>query len=484
MSKLRKKFKIKHLLIISAIFFLLSSLGVSFKIVKWKAYIWLPAYFLNKFHNQDEGRSEETHIIFLFCDHFEPGFGGVDGETQKTRVNYWCKNYRKLIQGHKDSNGYLPRHTWFYPYDEHCEYVIKRLNNLVYDGLGEIEFHLHHSNDTFESLTKKLEDGLNWFNRFGAMLTAEEVPQKKFAFIHGMFALDNSSYGEEYGDYCGVNNELEILKETGCYADFTFSTIGNSAQPSKINSIYYALDTPEPKSYDNGIEVKVEGKPRGDLMIFEGPIGLIFDRRLFEFGSLDLPPRKSRVDAWIRANVHVRGRPEWIFVKVYAHSAYTSRNIMFSEAMDEMFEYLETKYNSPPFILHYVTAREAYNIVKAAEAGLEDNPNKYRNYLIKPPINTKIYSNAKYYLHSYAENCIKLKILEKDRIVKLKFKEISITSIEGNILSLMLLRKTKGWQVIAEGKGELKVVSKEPILNGNLLLKKDGIFYYSVKCEE
>jgi len=38
-------------------------------------------------------------------------------------------------------------------------------------------------------------------------------------------------------------------------------------------------------------------------------------------------------------------------------------------------------------LIQYVTARELYNIIKAAEAGKsEDNPEAYRDYEIKPPV--------------------------------------------------------------------------------------------------
>ena len=40
------------------------------------------------------------------------------------------------------------------------------------------------------------------------------------------------------------------------------------------------------------------------------------------------------------------------------------------------------KYNKEPYVLHYVTAREMYNIIKAAEAGKKGNPATYRDYLI------------------------------------------------------------------------------------------------------
>jgi hypothetical protein len=37
-------------------------------------------------------------------------------------------------------------------------------------------------------------------------------------------------------------------------------------------------------------------------------------------------------------------------------------------------------------LVHYVTARELYNIIKAAEASESSlNPNDYRNYAVKSP---------------------------------------------------------------------------------------------------
>ena len=48
-----------------------------------------------------------------------------------------------------------------------------------------------------------------------------------------------------------------------------------------------------------------------------------------------------------------------------------------------MFSYFEEEYNDmQKYFLHYVSAREMYNIVKAAECGEEGNPNRYRDYII------------------------------------------------------------------------------------------------------
>jgi len=54
--------------------------------------------------------------------------------------------------------------------------------------------------------------------------------------------------------------------------------------------------------------------------------------------------------------------------------------------VDAMHTYLERAYNDGSrYVLHYVTAREAYNIVKAAEAGHAGDPGRFRDYQLPPP---------------------------------------------------------------------------------------------------
>lgn len=59
---------------------------------------------------------------------------------------------------------------------------------------------------------------------------------------------------------------------------------------------------------------------------------------------------------------------------------------LLGEPMDKMFSYLEQTYNDgKKYQLHYVTSREAYNIIKAAEAGKSGNPNAYRDFVLPRP---------------------------------------------------------------------------------------------------
>jgi hypothetical protein len=54
--------------------------------------------------------------------------------------------------------------------------------------------------------------------------------------------------------------------------------------------------------------------------------------------------------------------------------------------MDAMHAYLERAYNDGSrYVLHYVTAREAYNIIKAAEVGHAGDPGRFRDYPLPPP---------------------------------------------------------------------------------------------------
>src|SRR3546814_2820171 len=87
------------------------------------------------------------------------------------------------------------------------------------------------------------------------------------------------------------------------------------------------------------------------------------------------------------AGIHVQGRPEWRFVKIHTHGAPESEaGVVLGPQVDAMFSYLEDRYNDGErYVLHYVTAREVHNIIKAAEAGHGGDPNDYRDFILPPP---------------------------------------------------------------------------------------------------
>lgn len=50
-----------------------------------------------------------------------------------------------------------------------------------------------------------------------------------------------------------------------------------------------------------------------------------------------------------------------------------------------MLSHLDEEVDARSAKLHFMTAREAYNVVKAAEAGLSGNPEEYRDFVIDKP---------------------------------------------------------------------------------------------------
>ena len=134
-------------------------------------------------------------------------------------------------------------------------------------------------------------------------------------------------------------------------------------------------------------------------MIVQGPLCLNWRKRkafilpTIENGNItaDNPPTAHRVELWVKQHIHVRGLPDWVFVKLYTHGAQDKN----CEALlgsggylDKLYSHLEGAYNDgTKHRLHYVTAREMYNIIKAAEAGETGDPNNYRDYAIPPYAN-------------------------------------------------------------------------------------------------
>ena len=88
-------------------------------------------------------------------------------------------------------------------------------------------------------------------NRRGADVVDHDVPVLKVTAADGRrravvfgYACHNTTMPPADGRYCGVNDELTVLRETGCYADFTMPAAPDVSQTRTINAIYYAADDP------------------------------------------------------------------------------------------------------------------------------------------------------------------------------------------------------------------------------------------------
>ncbi|QDT03403.1 hypothetical protein K227x_17850 [Rubripirellula lacrimiformis] len=321
---------------------------------------------------------QPLRVFYAVCDHYEPMWNDAPADQQKSRVDRWSDTLPSLMSPFRDSAGRKPQHTFFYPEEEYRPQYLDALRSLRDQGLGDVEVHLHHDNDTSESLRSNLLRFTKRLHDDHGFLTPRGDGTFSYGFIHGNWTLDNS---HPDGMYCGVNDELDILRETGCYADFTLPAAPSPAQTVTVNSIYYAKDDPlRPKSHDRGTPATVgQGQPDETLLMVQGPLVVDWTDRIKgivpRIDYCNLQGRRTatlaRLKRWIDAGVIVQGQPNWRFVKLHTHGCEEANmEHLLGPAMDkfhrDLADYARSTAN---FEYYYVTAREMAALVHQAEAG-------------------------------------------------------------------------------------------------------------------
>ncbi len=352
---------------------------------------WIGAYTIDlaKRALRPQPRSPR-HLMFAVCDHFEPLWRKAPPAQARQRVDAWFQGYPRNVRGFRDADGRPPRHTFFYPGEQYSPELLEPLAALARRGFAEIEVHLHHDGDTAVGLRRSLDQALADFGRHGH-ISKNAAGQPRWAFIHGNWCLANA---RRDGRWCGVDAELPLLFDAGCYADFTFPSAPDETQPNIVNRIYWPTgDLGRRRAYAHGARARV-GEIRHDrILIIQGPIAVA--RRIgrpalrIESAALDArdPPTPPRVDTWVAQDIHVEGRADWVFVKVHTHGApeQNASTLLGSEGR-RLHEHLAARYNDGRrWLLHYVTAREMYNIAMAAMEGASGDPSQYRDRVVSPP---------------------------------------------------------------------------------------------------
>jgi hypothetical protein len=349
---------------------------------------WLPAFARHAVERRLENGGPPRHLLFALCDHYEPLWGDANDTVGRARVAAWTEHYPRMASQYRDDDGFHPRHSFFFPGEQIGHHFLDELAGLVKRGFGEVEVHLHHDGDTSATLRESMTAYLHMLAEHGHL--SRDGDKLKYAFIHGNWCLANA---RKDGRWCGVDDEMEILFETGCYADYTFPAAPDESQPGIINQIYWPTgDLGRRRAYESGERARV-GDWRDDrLLIIEGPLALSFRKSRrpvrIENGALtgNDPGTMERVRSWVAQHVHVAGRPEWLFVKVHTHGApEDNARSLLDGGGHEMHRALRHIAGERGMRLHYVTAREMFNIAKAAIDGKEGDPAEYRDYCLRPP---------------------------------------------------------------------------------------------------
>ncbi len=328
----------------------------------------------------------ERHVMFALCDHYEPFWHKPGEAIGRARVDAWHEGYPKLAAEFHDSDGRTPRHGFFFPGEEYRAYFLDKLADLCKAGHGEVEVHLHHDGDTAATLRPQLDKTLADFAQHGHI--SRVGGKYRWAFIHGNWCLAN---GRPDGKWCGVDDELPLLHEMGCYVDLTFPAAPDPSQPDKVNQIYWPTgDLAARRAYDHGERARVGVTHDDRLLMITGPLG--FARKgkrglRLENGALtgDDPPDAQRVATWIRQGIHVEGKPEWVFVKVHTHGAIEKTAASLLGAGGRAMHEALRAHMRDGWKLHYVTAREMFNVARAAMDGKPGDPSAYFDYVIPPP---------------------------------------------------------------------------------------------------
>jgi hypothetical protein len=288
------------------------------------------------------------------------------------RIQRWLDEYPNIAEKYRDSDGNMLKYSFFYPEEEYHEEDLNAMSELCHAGYGDVEIHVHHDNDTADNFRRTLVDYKHRLHEKHGLLSKDiNTGEIVYGFIHGNWALNNS---RSDGRWCGVNNETQILLETGCYADFTMPSAPSDTQTQKVNSIYYAADVSrKPKSHNWGIDAKVGNVGEGLLMV-QGPLCLNWYNRKYGiipriensglFGNS--PPSASRLKLWIDAGVSVSGSPEHVFVKLYTHGAQDQvMRMLFNDGFNVFFNSINNFANSENAKIHFVSARDLVDKIKA-----------------------------------------------------------------------------------------------------------------------
>jgi len=334
------------------------------------AEIWLLPYLRDRVRKSIRSGKPKRAWVAL-TDHYEPLGRGAPIATALSRVGQWRDKWPKIADSApRDASGQRPQYTFFYPQEDYRRDLLDGIAEMVRYGVGDVEVHLHHEGEKRESFIEKITEFCRRLRNDHGLLH-EENGQTVFAFIHGNWALDNS---HPEGRCCGLNGEIALLRDLGCYADFTMPSVPSPTQGRVINEIYWCTSNADnsPKSYDRGINATVGGGRRGDLLMITGPVGVRFGGRLMpriESGELagnDLAT-PERVKGWFDFAPMVG---EDLFLKLHTHGAVPrSQGPLLDGGLADLYRRAAEEADRRGIEIHWATAWQMYNAVKALTQG-------------------------------------------------------------------------------------------------------------------
>jgi hypothetical protein len=329
--------------------------------------IWGPSYLKQRLQRITQRAAPPLQRIWVtIADHYEPRWRRADLSTAQSRVHLWRSAWPEIAKRCKpDSVGNPPRYTFFFPEEEYHPTLMEPLAEMVHEEIADVEVHIHHDGEGRQNFIDRIINFCRTLHNEHGLLR-ERDGKLTFGFIHGNWALDNS---RPDGRLCGLKDEIRLLRDLGCYADFTMPSGDSPTQARLVNKIYYCNGDPDrSKSYDDGAPVTPGGGVDGDLLIIPGPLGIRWkDRWLprletgeLRYGNVATPYRVRR---WVDLAPRVGGDS---FIKLYTHGAQERNSAaLLRDVLESAFNLLVEEANRRECAIHFVTAWQMYLAIEA-----------------------------------------------------------------------------------------------------------------------
>ena len=330
------------------------------------AEIWLGPLLKDRLRRSVRS-ARPKRIWVALTDHFEPLGASASVGAALGRVAHWRDKWPRIAENApRDASGQRPQYSFFYPQEEYQHCLLEGIAEIVHLGIADVEVHLHHQNEQRDSFIRKLTDYCSRLSNDHGLLRQVDG-RTVFGFIHGNWALDNS---RPDGKYCGLNGEIGLLRDLGCYADFTMPSAPSPTQGRVVNQIYWCTNNSEnrPRSFDVGVKAIVGGGKRGDLLMITGPIGLrIGGQRMLrletgEIAGYDMPT-PSRARQWFDLAPAIG---DDLFLKLYAHGA-SERNLepLLDGGLCNLFRWVAEEADRRGVEVRWATAWQMYQAAAA-----------------------------------------------------------------------------------------------------------------------
>ena len=336
------------------------------------AEIWLAPYLKDRLR-KGLRPTKPKRLWVAITDHYEPLGMGASVETALGRVARWRDKWPRIAgDAPQDAAGQCPQYSFFYPQEEYRRDLLDGIAEIVSLGAGDVEVHLHHDNEQPETFIRKVTEFCQRLTNDHGLLRQQDG-KTVFGFIHGNWALDNS---RPDGRWCGLCGEISLLRDLGCYADFTMPSLPSPTQGRVVNQIYWCRSNSDhrPRSFDHGIEATVGGGTQGDLLMITGPLGVRVGGRLLprletgEIAGYDLP-ECSRVRQWFDLAPTIGND---LFLKLYTHGA-AERNLepLLNGGLKILFQWVAEEADRRGIEIHWATAWQMYQAASALIHGRE-----------------------------------------------------------------------------------------------------------------